>query len=101
MATMVVVVAALVIVAALILLWFRDRRSLGSTGAASSVSVSSVPPQATLSRPISQPPRAPAAPSTSEIAWGVCGGLWLFVLTTGMVGLVGAAVVGFALHARG
>lgn len=101
-ATMIVVLVALLLVVLLVVLWLRDRSGAGSARPPSGASTTSTPAPTPASYPVqAHQPRSPVGLTTSDIAWAVCGGIWLFVVTSALVGLGVAAIVIVVLRTRG
>lgn len=100
-AAMIVVLVAVVLSAGFIGLWLWDRDperlARRRSGTRSSSALTPPPPE---SRGIPQARHA-APLTTSDIAWAVCAGLWLFLVTLAAAGVLVGLVVGIALCERG
>jgi hypothetical protein len=102
-ATLVVVGVAVLLVVVFTGFWLWDRDPARLARRRSGVPVSRpVPERVPMSEgPVAFPSR-PAAPlTTSDIAWAVCGGIWLFVITAGVVGVGVAVAVLVVVRSRG
>ena len=99
-ATTAVVLGGALVVLVLVGLWLRGGapvRSQRSEGVATPATPAPILPSRAV-----DPQFRPARPlTTSEIAWAVCGGIWLFVISAGVLGVGVLVAVLWILHTRG